>query len=1769
MGITLNPIGRYLTGVFDEGGAEIAAHDPATQRLFVTNGNDGTVDVISIADSATPVKLSTLVFPAPFEDLAPTSVAVTNGIVAVAVPADTVTDPGHVLFFDTAGDFQSSFEVGALPDMVTFTPDGEKVLVANEGEPDDGIDPDGSVNIIDISNGLASASVETATFTKFNGREAELLARGVRLFPDKQTAEDVEPEYIAVSPDGTTAFVTLQENNAFGVVDIATAMVQDILPLGVKDHSQGQPQLETIDLTEMLPDLGTTAAGQTLKLGGLSGLWYNGTTADGTKEFWTVPDRGPNPDTIAGDRPFALPDYQARLHKIEVAADGTTQFTDTIFLTREQGGVQVPITGVSNNATDEPPVDIFGDPVDFDAFGGDLEGVARDSDGNFWLVDEYRPAIYKFASDGVLIDRFVPDGTAALVGDDVGDYGSETLPEEYADRRPNRGFEAVAVDQENNVVYAFIQTPLSNPDRATSDASDVIRILGIDGATGAPVSEHVYLLEASDFRDGKVDKIGDAVYAGDNKFFVIERDSSTESSGKKFIFEMDLKGATNLLDASAPALPAGETLEQQSADDLADLGIQAVNKVKVLNLPSIGYLAGDKPEGLALLENGSLAVLNDNDFSLTGDLDTTTGEVSVVEPTSPTVLGFIRFNDSNGLDASDADDAINIQNWPIYGMYMPDAIASFEVDGKTFYITANEGDARDEDARIADLELDPEAFPNAAELQADENLGRLEVSTIDGDIDGDGDYDQLFAYGSRSFTIWDQFGNLVFDSGDELEKIVAEHLPEYFNSDNDESTFDTRSDAKGPEPEGVTIGVIDGTPYAFIGLERVGGAATYDVSDPANPRFVGYDNNRDFAADPETPEAGDLGPEGLAFIAPDDSPNGEPLLVIANEVSGSTTLNQIDETFTLQLLHASDLEGGVDAIGRASNFAAIIDKLEDSSDVDGSITISAGDNWISGPFFSAAGDRSLRDTLQSVNTQLFEDDLGGEELSNFRETSGRVDVSIMNIVGFDASALGNHEFDLGTTSIEDIIGTDLRGDTLGDVRWLGSEFPYLSANLDFSGDGNLSGLFTDKILPNTAFQSTPDDLVAAANAPKIAPSTTIEVNGEWIGVVGATTPLLQSISSPGDTAVKGPGVGTNDMAALASILQPVIDGLTAEGIDKIVLTTHLQQIALEQELVPLLSGVDISIAGGSDALLANGDDVLRPGNVATNPYPIVTTDADDNPAVIVSTDGEYSYVGRLVVNFNADGILVDEDGNAIDEAADLDPALNGPIASTDESVAAIWGDEDAFADGTKGALTQELTDAVADVVNTKDGNTFGETDVFLDGRREQVRTEETNLANVTADANLAVAQDYDPTVLVSIKNGGGIRAPIGQVINEGDETILLPPQANPDASKEDGQVSQLDDENALRFNNELTLVTLTPEQLLEVLEHGVAATEDGATPGQFAQVGGIRFSFDPTGQAREANPDAGEQTTAGERIQSVAIVTDDGLIPVVENGEIVDGAPESIRVVTLNFLAGGGDGYPFAVFANQDPGFADVVELVNELTDPGLVDFAAPGSEQDALAEYFAANHPVDGGTPFDAAETTIEEDTRIQNLGFREDTVLEDDVAGANVSVEITYFTEEAFYANTFGIYNIKTGEAEILETNTDLDTNEDLSSGDVLATLKLTAEEFKNLGYFIVGNGDRLNDYDALDLEGTTVAENTDGDYAIRLADGSFLDGAGAPAFFSEASKNSDGADHFDERGSDSETVVLVEDLAGLGDKDFDDLIFTVTATPVVEPETDLMLA
>ncbi len=672
-------------------------------------------------------------------------------------------------------------------------------------------------------------------------------------------------------------------------------------------------------------------------------------------------------------------------------------------------------------------------------------------------------------------------------------------------------------------------------------------------------------------------------------------------------------------------------------------------------------------------------------------------------------------------------------------------------------------------------------------------------------------------------------------------------------------------------------------------------------------------------------------------------------------------------TFQLQILHASDLEGGIDAIDNAPNFATIAEALEADAANAGyaSIILSAGDNYLSGPFFNAASDSAVRQALQDAYQALY----GEPGLDNIREGSGRIDIAIMNIIGFDASAIGNHEFDLGSDVFETIIEEDVRGTLLSDIRHLGAQFPYLSANLDFSGDADLGDLFTSDILANTDFMLSPTDALAGSNPYKIAQATTIEAGGEMIGVVGATTQLLETISSPeGTTETTG---GANDMAALAAVLQPIIDDLidgadntlgTADDVNKVVLVSHLQDINLEKALAPLLHGVDVIIAGGSDTLLADSTDTLRAGDVAAEDYPFETTNADGDPLLIVSTDGEYSYVGRLVVEFDEDGKLIPFDGGT----ELVDETISGAYATDDAGVLAVTGEatiEDAIAASANGSLVEALVDSVVDVVTTADGTIAGETEVFIEGRREFVRTEETNMGNLTADANIFATRAVDPTVTVSIKNGGGIRAPIGEV--DGLTGDLLPTAENPTASKDAGDVSQLDIENSLRFNNTLTLVTLTAAQLVEVLEHAVSASGPGSTPGQFAQVGGVAFSFDVN-------------EPAGSRVQSVALLDDAGerTQVIVDNGEVLSDAPAAIRVVTLNFMADGGDGYPYPDFEAADAAFYDRV-------DNGI-------GEQDAFFDYMAATYPDDdiAGNGFNDAETPVEEDERIQQLDSRYDSV-------------------------------------------------------------------------------------------------------------------------------------------------------------------------------------
>jgi hypothetical protein len=236
-----NALDIAVIGTLGLAGAEISAFDPGSRQLFVTS--DGGLQVVDLSDPSAPALVTTLDFTAePFNlgstDI--TSVAVRGGVVAVSVLASDKAAPGKVVLMDAAsGDLLGIVDVGVHPDSLVFTPDGTKILVANEGEYLDDGTPGGkgSVSVIDISGGTGSATVRTAGFTAFDGQEEALRAAGLRIFEGNSLSDDVEPEYVAVSADGSKAMVTLQEANAVAILDIATATFTDIVPLGSKDFS--------------------------------------------------------------------------------------------------------------------------------------------------------------------------------------------------------------------------------------------------------------------------------------------------------------------------------------------------------------------------------------------------------------------------------------------------------------------------------------------------------------------------------------------------------------------------------------------------------------------------------------------------------------------------------------------------------------------------------------------------------------------------------------------------------------------------------------------------------------------------------------------------------------------------------------------------------------------------------------------------------------------------------------------------------------------------------------------------------------------------------------------------------------------------------------------------------------------------------------------------------------------------------------------------------------------------------------------------------------------------------------------------------------------------------------------------------------------------------------------------------------------------------------------------------------------------------------------
>ena len=1579
-----------INGVLDAAAqganAEISAYNSKSGYLYTVGGGSGSILVSDLRDPAKPA----IVAKATPTDNSQTlqSAAVFGNLLAVAVQNTVKTDLGSVQFYDLTDPALpkhiSTVTVGALPDMVKFSADGAKLLVTNEGEPNSNysIDPIGSISVIDTAGYLlatpaapAQANVQTIDFSAWNARKEELINRGIRITGKSgvttTVAQDIEPEAIAITADGKTAYVSLQENNAIAVLDLSTAKpaITSIFSAGIKDWDRGIASAKNYTYTL------TYAAGNNnlpadVQAGGLSGLFFagtesvNGATLD---IYYSVTDRGPNGPLVGGKRQFLDPDFQPTVYKLGMdRATGSISELEKIGLKRTDG---TALTGLPQlQGKDDIPIDSANQNLAYDPFGIDSEtvsiftvtigGTARKV---FAIGDEYRGQIALFDfNTGNLIQRYIPAGQKAQLqaqhGEVIGAETIDSLPAIYGNRWSNRGIEGMAFNTKDGLLYAFMQSPLdidSNGDGVAAErsTSQLTRILAIDPATGNPVKEHLYLLSG---RSGQ-DKIGDVTYdAARNVFLVMERDSTRVLNGFKSIYEVDLRGATNTLPltlgssawADALGLASPELLDNSltlvdgafkasSADRLAAAGIKLAHKVELFNLPSVGgSLSYDKPEGLTLRDDGAVVLNYDNDFGTEGANGNAFTVVSFSNP---------------ALDTEDSGDGGGYKpatNHDVYGLTMPDGVATFSYNGENFILAAGEGDDRndflnpDETARVSAL-LTAATTAGASDAQKAgllaTNAQRLNILTNTGDIDGDGFIDQAYTLGSRSLRIFDSKGNVVFDSDAALEDLANSKGLYPVNS---------REDDKGVEPEMVEVFRTNGRTYAFVALERTttSMAAIFDVTNPYAP----------VAVDPIIfPGAQRV--EGITFLT--TATNAARSVIASSENNDVVSVADFPIPYRLQLLHFADGEAGLLASQTAPYLAGLVDGFDNA--YANTLILAGGDNFIPSPFLNGGTDISVRDELNATT---------GSTLSMSASSNhpiAAVDIAIHNLIGVEASTLGNHEFDLGPRVFRDAFSPA--------SGWVGAQFPYLSANLDFSADTDLSGRYT-----NTVGVGGLEE--ASAQKGRIVPSAVVTKNGEKIGLVGVTTQLLEQITSTGGVEVKGfsgDGSERDDMALLASQLQPVIDDLTSQGVNKVILMAHLQQIANEKALALLLRGVDIILSAGSNTRLGDSSDqaVAFPGHEANfaDAYPLVATGADGGTTLIVNTDNEYTYLGRLVVDFDAQGRII---------PTSVDPLVSGAYAATAANVAKAWTVTEAelattaFADGTKAENVQDLTDAVQAVIVSKDSQIWGYSSVYLEGERALVRSQETNLGNLTADANLAYARSVDPTVVVSLKNGGGIRSQIGSIdVVTGEKE---PTEANASAGKPEGGISTLDIENSLRFNNSLSLVTVSVTKLKELLEHGIALYPN---QGRFPQVGGIAFSFDLT-------------RPAGSRIVSLAIQDSQGndLDVVVRACELQGDASRTIRMVTLNFLAGGGDSYPFPQEASANR--VDLFKADAPLT--GAATFSGDGTEQDALAEYLKTNHGT-ADKAYSEAETPAAQDLRLQNLAQRGDAVIDPVLVGSS----------------------------------------------------------------------------------------------------------------------------------------------------------------------------
>jgi len=858
------PVLKYLssfhTNLFDESAAEIVVYDEDNKQLYFTNADANAVTVLNFSN---PENLSevTSIDCEPYGD-GINSVSYSSGYIAVAVQGEEADDHGSVVFFDSKGAFVAKVEVGFLPDMLTFTPDGNKVVVACEGEPSDDyrVDPKGSISVIDVSGGIAAVDQGDVTdldFMSFNSA----VPGGVRVFgPTTYWKDDFE----AVD-DSIERYTVID----YGATDM----------LFYDDFENTTNELGNFDTLSRKSDKNWVYADR-------DGDHYaeiNGFGGNKGSEDWLIT---PAVDKGTYENLWLSFEYIKRYD-----GDGLS-----VWVSSDYDGKGTPENATWSDVTDEvewtdgsswDPEETGG--VDITEYAGSTTYVAFKYEstsgaaggGSLFRIDNIALiGMKEYKGQGFYFDDYNGDHFLEANG-----YNGDSLSNSWC------------ITPEMNLAH-FNGANLSFTSSMNYSGGTMELLISNDYNGGPDPASATWdtltgmaALSTGGFNEVPSGDIDISAWAGESVYIAFHFTGAPGSGGSRTWQLDDFKLEAKELSAAHNFEPEYVAISDDSKS--AFVTLQENNALAVVDL--------DK------LEISALMALGTKDHSIAG----------------------------NGMDASNKDKKINIATWPTQGYYMPDAIKFASIDGSPYLFSANEGDARDywfdvdsesecyfmggleyddgecmaysEETRVEDLKLDETAFPNAANLQLEENLGRLKTTIANGDTDSDGDHDVIYSYGARSFTIWNPLtASVVFDSGDEFEQKTAELFPDGFNATNDENGFDDRSDDKGGEPEAITVAEYADSAYAFIGLERMGGLFVYNVDDPANASFVQYTNNRDFSdtVDIEKPWAGDLGPECIIYIKGEGDYD---YVVVANEVSGSISVYEFgDFTNSVDIVSATD-----------------------------------------------------------------------------------------------------------------------------------------------------------------------------------------------------------------------------------------------------------------------------------------------------------------------------------------------------------------------------------------------------------------------------------------------------------------------------------------------------------------------------------------------------------------------------------------------------------------------------------------------------------------------------------------------------------------------------------------------------------------------------------------------------------------------------------------------------------------------------------------------